>query len=386
MLKREQLLDAISVLRHAKPGSTVASLMEDISKACGVEVGYDVFRMDMHRNGFGAPSSYIKGSEDKETEPTVDPSVKKLVKFAKNGIAFDELCDKMDLPPKAVRKLIHEAKSSGYIVDIAGNSVGWKDPSQKDDRTINAGVAPVVDGRHVFAAIGDTHFGSKYCMRQQIADFIGHAYEAGARHILHTGDMLDGCYRHGQWELSHHSFDEQCEDAIETLPVFYGLSYYFIPGNHDETFQRESGMDVGRAIEDRFMASGRDDVHSLHARGARLLLGKVKVELWHPKKGPAYSLSYHMQKHISSYPVGAKPDILLAGHWHFFCSLEQRGVHAIATPCFQGGGSAYGKSLGGAPSIGGVLLSWEATKHGTLRRFSVEQSAYYERECYRAVE
>jgi hypothetical protein len=54
-------------------------------------------------------------------------------------------------------------------------------------------------------------------------------------------------------------------------------------------------------------------------------------------------------------------------------------------PCFQGGKSSFGKSLNGAPSIGGLIVSWDATEHGTLRRVAVERSAYYEIEAFREV-
>jgi len=113
-------------------------------------------------------------------------------------------------------------------------------------------------------------------------------------------------------------------------------------------------------------------------RGARLDCGGVIFELWHPQGGGSYARSYKLQKHIESYALGEKPAVLLTGHYHQFCYLDERGVHALLCPTFQGGGSAFGKAIGGAPSIGGLVLSCAVTEHGTLRNFAVEKRTYFE--------
>lgn len=56
---------------------------------------------------------------------------------------------------------------------------------------------------------------------------------------------------------------------------------------------------------------------------------------------------------------------------------------AFADPTFQGGGSAFSKSLGGAPAIGGLILTWQMTKAGTMRGFGIEMHAYPEKEVLR---
>lgn len=309
-----------------------------------------------------------------------------LMRLCKRGVPFGELCDKLDMSPRRVRALIGEAQAEGYQVDVAGDVVAQREPEPEDDAQ-DVGVAPVVGGRYTVAVISDTHFGSKYCMREQLVDFLHAAYDRGCRHVLHAGDMLDGCYKHGMWELSHHGVDDQISDALETLPRLEGMHYHYTAGNHDQTFTNSTGLDTGRLIEDRARAEGRTDLHYHGARGALLKFGTVKVELWHPRSGKAYALSYKLQNFLRDMPAatGRKPDIIVAGHWHTFCYFEQRGVHAIAAPCWQGGGSSFGKSLGGAPSIGGLIVSWDLTAHGTLRNVAVERSSYYEVEHYREI-
>ena len=304
--------------------------------------------------------------------------VEKLVQFSKRGpVQFVELCDKLDLSPSKTRSLSEQTRGLGINVHVEHDHVGIKMP-QPEERVRTVGIAPVVGERQKVAVISDTHLGSKYCLREQLKDFVHHAYEQGVREILHPGDVLDGMYRHGLYEVSHMGLDDQAKDLFEVLPKLKGLNYRAITGNHDFTFTESSGVDVGSYLENYFKKRGRDDIHFYGNRGAFLRVKGAVVHLWHPRSGVSYARSYAIQKHIEKYSSGEKPNILLCGHWHVYCHVYERGIHGVACPTFQGGGSAFSKSLGGAPAIGGLLLSWEQTKHGTLRNFAVEKRSYFE--------
>jgi predicted phosphodiesterase len=296
-------------------------------------------------------------------------------------VPFADLCDLLDLSPRKCRELVEGAQQAGYAVSVDHGEVSFRLPEGGQEHVVD--VAPATSGPHLVAVISDVHFGSKWCLRRQLRDFVEHAHARGVRHVLSPGDWLDGVYRHSLYEQSHRGFDEQAQDALESLPHLPGLTYHFIDGNHDDTLSDAIGMESGRALVERFAASGRHDLRFYGRRGAYLRLFGARIELWHPRSGKSYALSYQLQNHIRDYAVGQKPDVLLAGHWHIWTYFEQRGVHALACGTFQGGGSAYGRSLGGAPSMGGTLLSWELTDHGTIRRFAVERSAYYEQEHVR---
>jgi predicted phosphodiesterase len=316
----------------------------------------------------------------------VRPELAPLLAAVRAGaVDFATLCNRLDMAPRRVRALIDDARSAGHAVEVAHDHVGVVLPEPSAE-VVDTGVAPSTGKRQQIAAFSDTQFGSKYCMREAIVDFVKHAYAQGCREVLHAGDWLDGCYKHGIFELSHSGIEDQTRDSFETLPELPGLSYHAISGNHDDTFADATGMAPGDYIEWYFRQHGRNDVHFYGRRGAYLKVRGATVELWHPKRGTSYALSYHLQNHIRDYGVGQKPDILVAGHWHINCYLEQRGVHAIAAPCFQSPGSAFSKSLGGAPSIGGLILSWELTEARTLRRFSFERSSYFMREDLRELE
>lgn len=368
----------------------VQRLDDDTPNYAMTDALFQAIRPDMHR--VPTPINDTIPTKQKHCGPGIHNArpaskLEELIRHTrKHPVPLADLCDLLDLPPSKTRKLVEEAQRNGFHVAVAGDAIGWKEPEPNLDGLIDIGVAPTVGERQTIAVISDTHFGSRYCLRPYIKDFIEYAYSRGVRYVFHAGDMLDGCYDHGRWELSHHGFDEQCQDAIETLPRIRGMQYLFASGNHDETFTKSTGMDTGRAIVDRFRSVGRDDIVYLGPRGAMVRFGGAKIELWHPRQtSAAYSLSYRLQNKIRDTSIGRKSDLLFAGHWHTWCYFEQRGVHALACGTFQGAGSAFSKSLGGAPSIGGTVVSWETTEHGTLRRVSVERSAYYEHEQPREI-
>lgn len=397
---RKHLAAAKAILGRYSRAQFQEALAE-ISETTGREVTGSALRSVFLRERLGPPTSYMLAPEEVEPEITseddapvmesksiLEPSqmLTKFIALTKKGpIDFHTLCDKLNLPPAKAKKVIEDAEKQGVKVHVEHNHVGIRMP-EPDDRVRPIGVAPVVGQRQRIAVISDTHLGSKYCLREQLKEFIHYAYDQGVREILHPGDVLDGCYKHGMWEVSHSGLDEQARDLYEVLPKLPGLSYHCITGNHDFTFTEQIGADVGNYLSNYFKERGRNDLHFYGNRGAFLKVRGAVIHLWHPRSGAGYARSYAIQKHIEKYSSGEKPNILLTGHWHVFCYVEERGVHGIACPTFQGGGSAFSKSLGGAPAIGGLLLSWDLTKDGTLRSFNLEKRSYFEVEQPRHVE
>lgn len=323
-------------------------------------------------------SDTVEGAEQKQIEALVKATKKEQV-------PFEQLCDDLDLSPKRLRELIEVAQGRGFYVETSGDRVGWRVPPPRDDIQ-DIGVPPVIGETQRVGVFSDLHLGSKYCLRPQLREFVQHAYDSGVREILCPGDVLDGCYKHGQWELTHHGLDAQTEDLFETLPELPGLKYHAITGNHDQTFEDKAGLDVGKHIEAAFRLRGRTDLRFHGNRGAFLRVRGALVHLWHPKKGSGYALSYGLQKQVEKYSPGQKPQILLTGHWHIFCHIAERGIEAIGCPTFQGGGSSFGKSLGGSPTMGGLILSWDLTEHRTMRGFQIEARRYFEKEQLHDIE
>lgn len=314
-------------------------------------------------------------------QPASDPAVRKLFEITKRRpVPFAELCDRMDLSPTKAKALIQRAVDAGLNVRVAHDQVGIELERQMPQLQ-KLKIQPVIGKRQQVGVISDTHLGSKYCLREELKDAVHWMYDRGIREILHPGDMLEGCYHHAAFERSHEGLDDQTEDLFQTLPQLPGLNYRVITGNHDWTFTNRSGVDVGAFISAYFRQNGRDDLHAYGDRGAFLEVYGACIHLWHPGGGMAYAKSYSIQKKIESYAPGQKPNILLTGHYHQACYMEERGIHALLCPTFQGGQSAFGKSLKGSPvAIGGYILSWTLTKDGTIRDFCPERRSYFEAE------
>lgn len=355
--------------------------LQEASEALSKEFKEKITR-DSLRNALRHYSKSPISLQRSKGSPQLSELAQKLVATSKgNGsLTISKLCDRLNVWPAKLRELVEECQAHHISITVENDKVGIQ-PSEAL-KHIQEEIPPIVGKVQRVGVISDIHFGSKYVLRSRLKEFIHYAYEElGIREILCPGDVLEGCYRHAQWELSHSGIEAQAEDAFESLPQKPGLKYRMITGNHDFTFTNANGVEVGPFLVNFFKERGRDDLHFYGNRGAFLKVGGAVVHLWHPMSGASYAISYQLQKKIESYAPGEKPHIVLAGHWHRYGTIEERGVHAIACPTFQGGGSAFSKSLtNGAPAIGGLILEWQLTKDGTMRSFKVERRSYFEKE------
>lgn len=348
---------------------------------------------DRQAHAKGMCKSCHRRSLEKPIPPKVsspEEILPRLVKITRKGpLSVEDTCNKFDISPKRLATIISEARGKGIRIDLREGQVGYRPASEAlgEQKIVIPGAGP----ERSFAVASDIHVGSEFFLVDQFQDFVHRAYDKGIRLVLVPGDILDGCYRHSRWEETHSGFQAQAEYAVKVFPKLPGLVYRGITGNHDQTFEADSGLSVVHSLPEVFRSAGRDDFHLYGARGAYLRLhneGEARgllVELWHPLKGGSYALSYSLQKHVEKYGVGQKPDVLLTGHWHQQCYFTTRGVHALSCGTWHGGQSSFGKSLGGAPAIGGWTIRYALTKDGTVRDFSPTWHAYYEKETVRKV-
>jgi len=329
------------------------------------------------RKRWAEKRSIERAARRAEKAKAFTPDIVKLVAETKKAIDFETLCDRLGKAPGEVRKLISMAQAQGINLSLGHDHIQLT-PAEMIREVQSTDIQPTRGQRQQVGVISDLHLGSKYCMRKQLIDCVKHFYERGIREILVPGDLLDGCYRHGVFELSHTGLEDQTRDLYATLPKLNGLSYHCITGNHDHTFTALTGVNVGRYIKGYFAERGRHDIEFYGERGAFLEIRGAVIHMWHPLKGMAYAKSYSLQKQIEKYGPGEKPHILLAGHWHQFVVVEDRGVFAAACPSFQAGGSAFSKALGGQTAQGGMIVSWEIAGEDLVRNFSVERRRYFE--------
>lgn len=322
--------------------------------------------------------------------PKLPPDVERLRKAIgkKDAPEFHDLCNALDMSPRKVEALIREAITLGVPVNVEHSHVSLRANLGSYTGQVQRLHLPALRGDEVkIAVVTDTHFGSEYCMREAMAGFIHRAYDEGVRQVLHVGDFLDGMYKHdAPGSQRYVGVDAQARDAMAVLPHLPGLTYHAITGNHDETFTKAAGVSIGPYMQNLFRAAGRPDLNFYGDRGALLNLHGTTIELWHPLSGIGYARDYKMRKHIEAMPSVCKPHLLLIGHWHTYCHIFTRDVQAIACPTFQSGGGSYGKAIGGAPSIGGLILSWQMTEDNTMREFAIKACWSYEHELVQSVE
>lgn len=380
------------LLKAVKRAKTTEEALAAIHQVTGQKLSIDA--IDMKLNRLGQPRLRQIVAENTTTVKRDEKSAE-LARFAtvaKKGGTLEEICDQLDLAPKKAKAMIEAAKSAGYRIELKAGMIGYvpPEPHAREQRII----APPGEEQQ-FGVVSDLHIGSKYCLEDQLRDCVIRAYkDHGVTQFFVPGDMLDGCYRHSKWEESHHGFDAQSTRFAKVLPGkkdgLKNVRYAGIAGNHDETFEEGSGLDVCRAIEDVFRREGRDDLRLYGHRGAYLRYAPkggrgILVELWHPRGGGAYAVSYKLQRHVEEYGVGQKPDFCIAGHWHQQVYCVRRGVHCFLAGTFHGGGGSFSKSLGGAQAIGGWVVKYRQTAPGTVREVTPTWVAYYEREEVRSV-
>jgi biotin operon repressor len=131
-----------------------------------------------------------------------DPYRRLMDACRRGPVSFSELCDRLDLSPKRCAELIDRARAAGRTVQVEHDHVGFSLPNPTD-AVVDLGIPPTVGERQMIGVIGDTHFGSKYCMREQIRDFFDYAYSLGVREFFGPGDMLQGHDKKWVFDLSH---------------------------------------------------------------------------------------------------------------------------------------------------------------------------------------
>lgn len=374
------------LLKAIAKATTVAAAVDSARLALpGRGLNAETITKKLQRLGMGALSVVVSMNASKVSNDNDGAELARFAAVAKKGVSLEDLCDQVDASPKKVKALVEKAKAAGYRIDIKAGQVGYVPHAVlSTERKVVAQPGE----EHIFAVASDIHVGSRFFLEAEFVDFVKGAYAEGVRTIFVPGDILDGCYRHSRWDESHHGFNAQSDHAAKIFPRLPGLRYIGIAGNHDETFEKDAGLDVCRALEDAFRRAGRDDLQMLGARGAYVRFAPkggrgVLVELWHPLGGGAYAVSYKLQRHVEEYGVGQKPDFCFAGHWHQQVYCVRRGVHCFLSGTFHGGGSSFSKALGGAQAIGGWIVRFKQTKDGTVRDVQPTWRAYYEVEQVR---
>lgn len=227
-----------------------------------------------------------------------------------------------------------------------------------------------------FGYVTDTHMGDIFEELNVLKDIYKKFKKEGCECVYHSGDLCDGenMYRGHAYDIHKHGADQQVDWVIKSYPN-NNLTTYFITGNHDLSFWRNAGVDIGKLITER-----RKDMIYLGQEEADILIGgkdKIKMNLFHPGGGTAYALSYHPQKIVESFSGGKKPNILLIGHYHkaeFIPKVRNVAVIQGGTTCSQ---TPFMKRKKLEAHLGGWIIDLQINKKG-IDRIKAEFIPYFE--------
>lgn len=225
-----------------------------------------------------------------------------------------------------------------------------------------------------FGMVGDTHFNSNWVQITHLHNLYDQFAKAGIKNVYHAGDIDEGeDMRKGhKYECYNQGSDDHVAEIVKNYPKRNGIETKFILGNHDASFIKLSGQDIGVAI-----AKERNDMIYLGRDNADIkLTPNCTLQLVHPWDGSAYALSYKMQKMLDAMSGGEKPNILAVGHYHKLMYIFYRNVHAFQV----GTGQAQtffmrGHSL--SAMMGGWIVEVEVASDGTITRIYQECIPYY---------
>jgi len=295
------------------------------------------------------------------------PSVKhKLLMALQKPKTELQLCKIADCSPGEFAKCIAQLKEEGASVIADGEKfyisktaiVMPRDKVYKDF---------VSDDFVRIGMISDTHLGSKCQQLTYLHDFYEVADSLGVTNIYNAGDITDGdgtVYRGHRQEIFLNGHDEYIDYVAKHYPYKPNISTHFILGNHDYSFFKTAGINIGPPIEHR-----RPDMKYCGELGAYIQLQTdCKFYMHHPTGGRAYSLSYNPQKFAQNFQPHLKPNIYLVGHYHgkgWFGA--GRNIEVFLGMCFQSQTTLF-KAKGWVPDIGGMIVDLQF-ENGQLQGF-----------------
>ncbi len=132
-----------------------------------------------------------------------------------------------------------------------------------------------INGQRPFGLLGDTHIGSHDWNSDACHEYYETAINDGVKIFYHTGDITTGerMFRGQEYEIYAHGFDAQKNAVIAEYPQYKGVVTYFITGNHDLSFLKTAGANIGQAI-----ARERQDLIYIGDEEATIKINRSKIK------------------------------------------------------------------------------------------------------------
>ncbi len=295
-----------------------------------------------------------------------------LKKLGDNA-SVDDLANSADVAPRRVVEALERLGLKGYRIEQEEQRVVLRripPPSANVHRTLFKG------DDIAFGVISDTHLSSKHERLEELHMAYKIMEDEGISVVYHPGDLVCGLgIFPGQInEVKNHTYEEQIAYAVANYPRSKTIHTHIISGNHDvEGLAGKIGANPVVAF-----CNQRDDFTFAGDYSATFELEQgTRIELLHPKGGVSYAASYKLQKFAEAYEIGAKPNLMLVGHYHRRLAFEARGIQMLLCGCFESGGS-FGKRLGMTePAVGFHIVRMRVADDGSIVRFNPEWIRFY---------
>lgn len=271
--------------------------------------------------------AYIRHTPDyrlrKKKERNEPPELQDLIK---RPCDRDNLMVMLDVTPNVLDAMIADLKNEGYhILEHNGKVELAKVIAQAEPQEIDV---KWEGNRQIrFGVVSDNHINSKYTQITLLHEAYDRFQQEGIKHVYNAGDIDEGeQMRKGhQYECYSQGADDHVDEIVRVYPFKKGITTHFITGNHDASFIKLSGIDIGRQI-----ANQRPDMNYLGKDDVIVnLTPNCKLEVMHPSGGTAYAWSFRPQKIAESIEGGTKPNVLLIGHYHKAEYLFYRNIHIL---------------------------------------------------------
>lgn len=303
----------------------------------------------------------------------------------RSELTEQQLAERFRLSLTSVRAILKELRASGAnIVDRDGHlriDRHLAPPSEDQWRWKGSTRKPYRCG-----IVADTHIGSKHFRQDVIDDLYDWFSDEGIDRVYHCGNWIEGERRFNKHELDDraHGMEAQIQLFLECYPQRDGIKTFYVAGDdHEGWYSQDTGVDIGRLLQDRARTFGRTDLVYLGYKEAFVTLtnqhgNKCRMLVDHPGGGSSYAHSYAPQKRIEAAQSGEKPAIWLFGHWHKCGYGFTRGVHWFNVPCGKDL-DTFGRKKGLEYVIGGWLLDIWQDEHGAVREIVPRVRTYFDR-------
>ncbi len=279
-----------------------------------------------------------------------------------------EIANQANVSPKEVYRIFNNLRAKG--VEILEEQDKFYIDIPKVLSPENKEFKHKVKGNHVkIALISDTHIGSKKQQLTYLRDFYYLCADEGVEAVYHSGDIFAGngkVYRGQEYEIFINGLDECVDYFCEHYPDV-GIPTRFITGNHDLSWFKSQGLDIGNQIAIR-----RKDMEYLGQMGAYVEIAVPggsspgpRMYLIHPDGGLSYARSYKPQKIVEGFASENKPNITSIGHYHVSGYFDIRNVHVFLSGCFEAQ-TGYLKRKTLMPDIGAWILDLEITDDNSI--------------------